>query len=146
MKWTASALAELVRPSSTKSSIARSSATVVRNDRHIAKLFALTTLLLVASPSLTSIIRRARHNRPWNFAASRPHGGSQRANQLRPLAADVEQRKCRWNRVFAARQGTAGQGRAAEALCTTQARRGLGLFIHRSNTLKGYLRASFLSR
>lgn len=141
MKWTASALAELVRPSSTKSSIARSSATVVRNDRHIAKLFALTTLLLVASPSLTSIIRRARHNRPWNFAASRPHGGSQRANQLRPVAADVEQRKCRWNRVFAARQGT-----AAEALCTTQARRGLGLFIHRSNTLKGYLRASFLSR
>lgn len=141
MKWTASALAELVRPSSTKSSIARSSATVVRNDRHIAKLFALTTLLLVASPSLTSIIRRARHNRPWNFAASRPHGGSQRANQLRPVAADVEQRKCRWNRVFAARQGT-----AAEALCTTQARRGLGLFIHRSNTLKGYLRARFLSR
>lgn len=141
MKWTASALAELVRPSSTKSSIARSSATVVRNDRHIAKLFALTTLLLVASPSLTSIIRRARHNRPWNFAASRPHGGSQRANQLRPVAADVEQRKCRWNRVFAARQGT-----AAEALCTTQARRGLGLFIHRSNTVKGYLRASFLSR
>lgn len=141
MKWTASALAELVRPSSTKSSIARLSATVVRNDRHIAKLFALTTLLLVASPSLTPIIRRARHNRPWNFAASRPHGGSQRANQLRPVAADVEQRKCRWNRVFAARQGT-----AAEALCTTQARRGLGLFIHPSNTLKGYLRASFLSR
>lgn len=144
MKWTASALAELVRPSSTKSSIARSSATVVRNDRHIAKLFALTTLLLVASPSLTSIIRRARHNRPWNFAASRPHGGSQRANQLRPVAADVEQRKCRWNASL--RHSRARQGTAAEALCTTQARRGLGLFIHRSNTLKGYLRASFLSR